>query len=224
MNMVASEFATPVLLSRFLAPPQSLQSMLEFLDSSIESDLGLTCLRGQETAGVSPPMVHSNLASAVAIHRAKLESRDDLHERGNPALRELLLEIIKSTQCIMKNIDVNSADYRPYVMNCWVSSYRCGDYHLPHIHPGAVFAAVYCVETPALAAGEGSLVLHDPRQNIGYAPQEWAAFVSDARMLQLRVGDIVVFPGWLSHSVTPFRGTGRRLTVSVNLGVKPLIN
>jgi hypothetical protein len=31
---------------------------------------------------------------------------------------------------------------------------------------------------------------------------------------------LVMFPGWLSHSVTSYRGTQERLAISFNIGVR----
>jgi hypothetical protein len=103
-----------------------------------------------------------------------------------------------------------------------------GDFTLVHNHNADV-VGIYYVRTaeydrPAVvlpepegeydyfAAEGGTLVLHDPRFNANLA----AVRVGDYARIYPRPGLMLLFPGYLWHSVTPHLGTFRRLALSVN--------
>jgi hypothetical protein len=62
------------------------------------------------------------------------------------------------------------------------------------------------------AADDGALTLHDPRFNANLA----AVRVSDYVRVFPRPGLMLLFPGYLWHSVSPHLGEFRRLALSVN--------
>jgi hypothetical protein len=103
-----------------------------------------------------------------------------------------------------------------------------GEFTLAHNH-SADLVGVYYVRTascdrPAVfvpgpesehdyfAPEDGALILHDPRFNANLA----AVQVRDFAKVYPRPGLLVVFPGYLWHSVTPVRSEGRRLAISAN--------
>jgi hypothetical protein len=110
---------------------------------------------------------------------------------------------------------------------------QTGDFTLVHNH-GAEVVGVYYVRTAAtyrpavvlpapdgdydyFAAEDGALVLHDPRFNANLA----AVRSADYAKVFPRPGLMVLFPGYLWHSVTPHRGDGRRLSLSANFVLRP---
>ena len=109
----------------------------------------------------------------------------------------------------------------PWKVEAWANVSGPGAFNMPHVHGGTYWAAVYYVR---VGGGEGGqLVLHDPRmpglrmhapgvrfRNLG--PELRA----DVRP---REGLMVLFPGWLSHSVEPWQGSGERISVAMNIRV-----
>lgn len=67
------------------------------------------------------------------------------------------------------------------------------------------------------AEEDGALILHDPRFNANLA----ALRSTDYAKVFPRPGLMVLFPGYLWHSVTPHRGPGRRLSLSANFVLRP---
>ena len=96
----------------------------------------------------------------------------------------------------------------------WASVYRRGDNHAAHFHPNTAMAAIYYVESP----GTCELDLIDPRPNIDYF-DPGMSFAGEGHNLRLRCepGDLVLFPGWLKHSVPTFDGDSVRISLSWNL-------
>jgi hypothetical protein len=107
-----------------------------------------------------------------------------------------------------------------------------GDFTMPHNHNADV-VAVYYVRTgdygrPAVEMPDpdaeydyftppaGVLVLHDPRFNANLA----AVQSDDHAKVFPRPGLLVVFPGYLWHTVTPHHGDFRRLAISANFRLR----
>jgi hypothetical protein len=107
-----------------------------------------------------------------------------------------------------------------------------GEFTLVHNHNADV-VGVYYVKTPEqdrppvqvpdpeeeydyFTAHDGVLVLHDPRFNANLASVHSADY---ARVFP-RPGLMVVFPGYLWHSVTPHLGEAKRLAISANFRLR----
>ena len=101
----------------------------------------------------------------------------------------------------------------------WANVLCAGDHVTPHTHAEAVWSAVWYVDAgDSDEAHGGLLALRDPRAGAGaigapLAPGEHAAVVTVAP----RTGLLVVFPAWLVHWVTPYRGARPRISVAANL-------
>lgn len=96
----------------------------------------------------------------------------------------------------------------------WASVYRHGDSHPAHFHPNTAISAIYYVHGP----GSCELDLIDPRSNVDYF-DPGVLFAGEGQNIRLRCtpGELVLFPGWLKHSVPPFDGDGVRISMSWNL-------
>ena len=110
----------------------------------------------------------------------------------------------------------------------WANVVGPGHSHQYHFHPGCVWSAVAWLDDgyagdadPALG---GELQLLDPRmpQIRMNAPHLRLREADGGEQLvepfvRPRTGLLVVFPAWLAHAVRPFKGTGTRVSVALNL-------
>ncbi len=106
-------------------------------------------------------------------------------------------------------------------VEAWANVMEAGAVHAVHAHPGNFWSAVFYVEVD----GEGGeFVLHDPRMPglamhapklklKGHAPEQAAKIVP-------KPGTLLMFPAWLNHSVLPWRGPGRRISIAINLAAR----
>lgn len=96
----------------------------------------------------------------------------------------------------------------------WASVYRRGDRHPAHFHPNTAISAIYYVHGPDAC----ELDLIDPRSNVDYF-DPGVLFAGEGQNVRLRCtpGELVLFPGWLKHSVPEFDGEGVRISMSWNL-------
>jgi uncharacterized protein (TIGR02466 family) len=114
----------------------------------------------------------------------------------------------------------------------WANLSGPGAANEAHVHPGAVWSAVYYVED-GLEAGEdrhvgGDLVLYDPRMPaVRMLPFDLRHKDSKGQLQQSFYplppveGRIVMFPPWLYHSVHPYHGVRERISVAMNANAIP---
>jgi uncharacterized protein (TIGR02466 family) len=118
---------------------------------------------------------------------------------------------------------------RPHwrVVETWANVQRKGGSNAVHPHPGTFWSGVYYVEAGDIKRDSnlgGDLQLFDPR---GCLPTMLAPYLRytmpelhDAgRSINFTPenGRCVLFPGWLFHSVSLYRGSAPRISVAFNL-------
>lgn len=93
-----------------------------------------------------------------------------------------------------------------------------------HNHPNAAWSGVYCVDagTPDPANPDGGKLtflhphaggaMHVDRANEAFRPPFNVQHVG----YLLEPGQLILFPSWMQHFVTPFTGEGTRITVAFN--------
>lgn len=89
----------------------------------------------------------------------------------------------------------------------WASVHHNCVAHLRHTHEYCVVSGVYYVKTPKET---GKLLLHDPR---GPLPP----FDKSIIKLSPKSGDILMFPSWLIHEVSPTEGDSERISIAWNV-------
>ena len=108
--------------------------------------------------------------------------------------------------------------------DCWFHVTRPGGFFGVHNHPNASWSGVYCVDPgqgdPAKPEN-GLLSFINPttpsamHMDAAVANIDLPFGYSGARF-RLEPGQLVIFPSWVLHHVTPFEGTGERITVAFN--------
>ncbi|HTK58009.1 MAG TPA: TIGR02466 family protein [Sphingomicrobium sp.] len=106
-----------------------------------------------------------------------------------------------------------------WTYDVWANANEPGGFNFPHVHGGTFWSAVYYVRVSD--GNGGQLVLHDPRMPglRMHAPN--LRFKDAGEELLVKIapseGRMVLFPGWLSHSVEPWEGSGTRISVALNI-------
>ena len=106
-----------------------------------------------------------------------------------------------------------------WTVESWANVSGPGAFNFPHVHGGTYWAAVYYVR---VGDGQGGqLVLHDPRMPGLRMHAPGLRFRNMGPELRADIkpkeGLMVLFPGWLSHSVEPWQGAGERISVAMNI-------
>jgi uncharacterized protein (TIGR02466 family) len=153
---------------------------------------------------------------------------------GGDAAKTLLDRIVAAADRF--SVDIKAEQGKPrhrWFPEMWANVSGPGASNQFHRHPGAYWSAVYYVDdgyggSTDRALG-GELVLEDPRMPMvrmtapdlrirrpGGKPDHHETW------MRPESGRIVMFPAWLSHSVRPYKGTGVRISIAVNLSALPL--
>ncbi|MCC7248376.1 MAG: hypothetical protein IT473_07115 [Lysobacter sp.] len=155
------------------------------------------------------------------------ESEFEFFGREEPCVQELrqwvwpsLAEFIRS---INPTVAENPAGLR-IASQTWFHVTRDGGYFGYHNHPMASWSGVYCVsdgDPDPARSNNGCLVFPHPLTagnafiDAANSTLRWP-FTQGNFVLKLRPGQLVLFPSWIGHYVTPFHGKGQRITVAFN--------
>lgn len=110
-----------------------------------------------------------------------------------------------------------------WTVDSWANVNDRGGYNNAHVHGGTFWSCVYYVKVEGKGGGE--LVLHDPRMPglRMHAPN--LRFKDGGAEVRAKIipvtGRMILFPGWLSHSVEPWEGDGERISVAMNIRALP---
>lgn len=139
-------------------------------------------------------------------------------------LRRFMLDTVARSVLALTTLTATDFGKLTFQNHTWFHVTRHGGSFVAHNHPMASWSAVYCVR-----AGEevpdhpqsGILRFFDPRAGANaYADpaNESLTLPYRVRMAEFRLteGQIVVFPSYVFHEVTPFYGRDLRITVATN--------
>lgn len=133
----------------------------------------------------------------------------------HPAFADFVKMVEQAGRSAAKFLRLKDTDL--FVTGCWGNVNPPGGRNSPHTHPNNFLSGVYYVSLPGAAS---SLVLHDPRPQAFVMMPPVAEFSShngNTSTLEVKEGRMVLFPGWLTHSV-PVNSTDQdRVSIAFNL-------
>jgi putative 2-oxoglutarate-Fe(II)-dependent oxygenase superfamily protein len=139
-------------------------------------------------------------------------------------LRSFVLDSVVRT--VLETSTLTPAEVARLTMHnhTWYHLTRYAGSFVAHNHPLASWSAVYCVragEAPADRPGSGLLRFFDTRAGAGSYLDAGnrslrEPFATGPREVRLEAGQIVVFPSYVIHEVSPFYGRDVRITVATN--------
>ncbi len=100
----------------------------------------------------------------------------------------------------------------------WANLFTRGVYFNPHTHAEAAWSGVYYVDAGDSGGDAGGmLMMRDPRAGAAMVMSD-ANRSDSACTFQVapRTGELVIFPSWLVHWVTPYQSDRPRISVSFN--------
>jgi uncharacterized protein (TIGR02466 family) len=203
-------FASPVFSSRYPQPERLNRELRTFiLDQEAQGDRYR-----------NPEYIPSN---QVRI----FESSFDLFKDPSRVIQELkgfflhgILQAVMQTNGYARE----ELERLRVITDAWYHVTRFGGYISSHIHSNASWSAVYMVDPgrqPEDLPKGGVLNFKDPRvtANMYLDPgnQKWQKpFHLGSINYELRPGDLMVFPAFIQHEVTPYFGQEPRITVAAN--------
>lgn len=162
-----------------------------------------------------PGIVRANVGS--------WHSRADLFAWDGEAVRALCGWVHEMLAGLTQAVTLKRPDAPPRTVNYrlegWANVTRDGGYSSVHSHPHSTWSGVYYVAAGEPAPGlphNGQLELLDPRAGADQTALDGTVFGS-RYLVETLPGLMIMFPGWLKHTVYPFRGTGERISIAFNV-------
>lgn len=162
------------------------------------------------------------------VHQPKglFESEFEFFGRQDACVQQLRSWVWSQLGAFLRDVNPNMGDTHGLriASQTWFHVTRDGGYFGYHNHPMASWSGVYCVDdgnpSPDID-NNGCLVFPHPQMaantflDPANAVMRWP-FSTGNFVLKLSPGQLVLFPSWLGHYVTPFHGTGTRITIAFN--------
>jgi len=204
------DFSTPVFSTRYPKP--------QFLNMELSR-----FILGQEAEGEkyrNPDYIPSN---QVRI----FESSFDLFKDPNKAIQELKMFFLHGIVHAVSETNgytVEQCHKLKVITDAWYHVTRLGGYISSHNHPNATWSAVYMVdpgEQPEDMPKGGMLNFKDPRTAVNMyldpGNMNWKKpYHVGSINYAMRPGDLLVFPSFIQHEVTPYFGQSPRITIAAN--------
>ena len=132
-----------------------------------------------------------------------------------PEYQQLVTELLRMQKEIYDNEHI---DRHARLGNMWANINPTDGMNQPHIHPNSLFSGVYYVKSQPKA---GRLKIYDPRPGVQFVmpvrkPGDPGKDMWRDANIEPVVGRIIMFPGWLWHSVEPNKSNDLRISVSFN--------
>jgi len=129
--------------------------------------------------------------------------------------RELVSRIMRSTATILKFLKIGYEEIE--LTGCWANVTARGASHAMHSHPNNFLSGVYYVQT---WPGADTINFHDPRPQAGVVRPPVTELTGqnvDQVVIKVTNGTLLMFPSYLTHSVSPSESNEQRISVSFNL-------
>jgi uncharacterized protein (TIGR02466 family) len=118
------------------------------------------------------------------------------------------------SECLTNIAKEYSYNRVPTITDYWINVNTDGNFNFPHTHGNAVISGVYYVKTP----GDGKLRIYRPQEEQWL----WNTFTNQSHPdtanyceYAARESEVLMFPSWVSHMVTPF-DQGERISIAFN--------
>ena len=206
---VTNAFSVPLIFARHDDPQELNQALGRLFRQRASSD------------------AYRNPEPRVKRNETLFESRFNLFDWPENCVRELrdfCFHQLFRTLSELNGYDQEVLKDLRYACESWFHLTRTGGYFAAHNHPNHSWSGVYCVrhdgDDPDSDSGRLTFLNPNIASNryvdAGNARLQ-RPFSGAPLMLRLEPGQLVLFPSWLYHEVTPYEGETERITVAFNV-------
>ena len=127
----------------------------------------------------------------------------------------------------MKNYIENTVEIEnKFIMTqSWSTTTKKGERHHPHNHPNNIFSLVFYVDA---VEDSGNIIFNlesrlRERYNFSFKVKNWNTFNSYSWEYQVRTGDLILFPSWVTHETKPNLSDKNKIIIGANYFVHDVI-
>jgi uncharacterized protein (TIGR02466 family) len=105
-----------------------------------------------------------------------------------------------------------------FLASAWFVVSPAGAANVRHVHPQTFLSGAYYIKAPE---GSSPICFHDPRLTKVYATPmstnpQGTPYTAETVKYQVEERRLIIFPGWLEHSVPAHQASGERIVLSFN--------
>jgi len=163
-----------------------------------------------------------SIPSVAVSNVGSWHSRYDLMTRPEACFRKLGDLIVESARATYLAVAKNTGGRVPQATakaEMWAMVMRNGHYTIPHSHAASHWASVYYADAgdadETADSRSGAIAFVDPR--LGFQPIPGLDLALGNFEVNARTGQLLVFPGWLTHFVHPYLGKRPRVSLACNV-------
>ncbi len=143
---------------------------------------------------------------------AGLKLSKDAHVLQNKKLKELKYIICSAFNEYVNN--VLEIENQFYMCNSWCTVQKKDEFHPAHVHPNAIFSSVFYFQTDDTSLGfESEKSKIQEGFAFEYKIKNFNYYNSAKWFLPVKQGDLLIFPGELSHKTFPYKGENERIVI-----------
>tara|TARA_R110000824_G_scaffold118960_2_gene271631 strand:+ start:264107 stop:264808 length:702 start_codon:yes stop_codon:yes gene_type:complete len=147
------------------------------------------------------------------------------HSKANLHMTNELAEIrrIIGNACVScaNHLSFDFDKFELFYQEMWLNKNGPNDFNKAHVHPNSMLSGAYYAKVPP---SSGNIEFYDPvRERVMsvFPVKERTRINTQAMEYKAEEGLLLIFPGWLQHSVQPNRSNDFRVSISFNMGFKP---
>ncbi len=161
--------------------------------------------------------------------RELFESHFDLFAWKEPCvqrLQKIITDHVLEMVGMINQYKRKTVDEFEVYADAWFHVTRKNGYFVNHNHGMASWSAVYCVDSgekpgePLIDSGVTRFFHPNPAASqyldAGNLQMGLAAFSTGHKVFKLQAGQLLIFPSWIYHEVSPYKGDATRITVACN--------
>ena len=143
-------------------------------------------------------------------------SSEKVEVRELPEFAELKKVIMDAAKVVATGLGFEGRSM--FLASAWFVVSPAGAANVRHVHPQTFLSGAYYIKVPA---GSSPICFHDPRLTKVYATpistsQNGTPYAAETVKYQVEESRLIIFPGWLEHSVPAHRAEGERVVLSFN--------
>lgn len=132
-----------------------------------------------------------------------------VHTNDSDPMRWLVRKISRESAGLIRRLSSGTAGVEITLKECWFNILSTGGWNMPHTHP-AWWSGVLYISGDFDVPG-GNIMFLNP------VPLSQRGGYPSSMTVEPQPGLLVLFPGHLSHMVTPYQGQEPRVSVSFNI-------
>ena len=154
--------------------------------------------------------------STVKSNQGGWQSPNDFFNCGGSAAATLRQFAMRAVEIATARLGLASNAALQFQLSSWAAVNRNGHYNTPHVHPMAVWSGVYYVDPGDEPPDAPGAVLEFAHPIVASVMTFFPGGLPTARLVRPEPGMMILFPGYLQHSVRMYRGERPRVCVPFN--------